>query len=133
MTSTTNHIYNVDGNWGTSQFKTPLDATVTHVHFIAHENPTNEGSDGQFPTNHWTLYLSLNTLTSVQLDAAPGDIGRPGMIILESVSEHLPQDCIHRVSAIVTPGTTVKSILDVIINKKRDQYIFAPIGEGCRF
>ncbi|KAI0785887.1 hypothetical protein C8Q75DRAFT_775098 [Abortiporus biennis] len=55
------------------------------------------------------------------------------MIILESVPEHLPQDCIHRVSAIVTPGTTAKTILDVIINKKRDQYIFAPIGEGCRF
>lgn len=30
-------------------------------------------------------------------------------------------------------GITVADVFNLIIQKKRDCYIFAPVGEGCRF
>ncbi|EDR01105.1 uncharacterized protein LACBIDRAFT_295639 [Laccaria bicolor S238N-H82] len=70
-----NHIFNtVNDHWGISQFsKTNLPLPISHIHFIAHPNEDNSGSDGQQPTNHWTMYLETSPTSSVHIDVAPDD------------------------------------------------------------
>ncbi|TRM63988.1 hypothetical protein BD626DRAFT_493419 [Schizophyllum amplum] len=137
-------IYDCDGNWGTRGFrKASLASPVSAFHFVAHANVDNLGGDGQPPTNHWTLLLQTDTHAAVRLDMSPGDIGRPGMLILEDVKDtsaspadaSFPDDRIHVVSVpvISESETTVEHILALIVREGRDNYIFAPVGEGCRF
>ncbi|KAH7929913.1 hypothetical protein BV22DRAFT_91229 [Leucogyrophana mollusca] len=128
------HIYNTDGNWGTSQFKVSfLTLAVQKIHFCAHENLENLGSDNQPPTNHWSIFLELSADNSVRIDLSPGDTGRPGMIILEAKRCTVTDKNVYLVTSVPPEGTTVETILKLIIDKKRDRYTFAPIGEGCRF
>ncbi|EDR05932.1 uncharacterized protein LACBIDRAFT_329452 [Laccaria bicolor S238N-H82] len=70
-----NHIFNtVNDLWGISQLsKTNLPLPISHIHFIAHPNEDNLGSDGQQPTNHWTMYLETSPTSSVHVDVAPDD------------------------------------------------------------
>ncbi|EDR01093.1 uncharacterized protein LACBIDRAFT_333610 [Laccaria bicolor S238N-H82] len=70
-----NHIFNtVNDHWGIRQFsKTNLPLPIFHIHFIAHPNEDNSGSDGQQPTNHWTMYLETSPTSSVHIDVAPDD------------------------------------------------------------
>ncbi|KIO17953.1 hypothetical protein M407DRAFT_164116 [Tulasnella calospora MUT 4182] len=42
-------------------------------------------------------------------------------------------DSIYVVAVGVKEGTTVADILRVLIQKGRDRYVFADIGEGCRY
>lgn len=128
------HIMDVDGNWGTSRFEVAhLDLPVTHIHVIAHENQDNLGSDGYPPTNHWSMYLQTDQNRSVHVDTAPGDVGRPGMIVLEDERCALPNERTHQVSWTVPEGTSIATILKVLHDNRRDHYVYAPIGEGCRF
>ncbi|KAL1711068.1 hypothetical protein EV121DRAFT_285015 [Schizophyllum commune] len=136
-------IFDVDGNWGTRSFrKASLASAVTALHFVAHANYENLGGDGQAPTNHWTLLLQTDAHSGVRLDVSPGDIGRPGMLILEDVTSatsdsladlSFPDQRIHVVSVPTAQETTVERIFALIIQKNRDDYVFAPVGEGCRF
>ena len=121
-------------NWGTSGFKfQDLQSPVTRINFVAHENPDNlPGSLGEPPTNHWTVFFVTSDTTSVHLDAVPNEPGRPGMMLLESEQCDVAADSAHVVSATV-PGVTVEKLLAVIVDRKRDNYTFAPIGEGCRY
>ncbi|KZT08505.1 uncharacterized protein LAESUDRAFT_736010 [Laetiporus sulphureus 93-53] len=102
-----------------------LHPPVFYIHFIAHQNLHNDPScDGQPPTNHWTLFLQT---------IVPGEVGRPGMVVREDETCKFTDDHIYKVSTEAACGITVENILTVIIKHKRDNYIFAPIGEGCGY
>ncbi|OJA17071.1 hypothetical protein AZE42_09254 [Rhizopogon vesiculosus] len=131
------HIFNVDNNWGTSQFpSSALTEAVQQVHFCAHANTENAGSDGQSPTNHWSMFLEIDPNRSVGVDVVPGDLHSPGMIILEMIET---KDCsvlnenVYDIHSGVPEGTTVETILGLIIDKGRDRYMFTTVGEGCRY
>lgn len=120
-------------NWGTMDFKLQtLAATISSVNFIAHANPDNQGEDGQPPTNHWTMFLATVDASPVHIDVIPGAEGSPGMVVVEHQGFQTI-DSTHVVSIGVKVGTTVADILRVIIQKGRDRYVFADIGEGCRY
>jgi hypothetical protein len=64
----------------------------------------------------------------------PGDQNSPGMIILDTVKDFNPTNkYVYDVIYEVSPETTVRSALQLIIDQRRDRYTFDPIGEGCRF
>ncbi|KAF8058679.1 hypothetical protein FPV67DRAFT_513323 [Lyophyllum atratum] len=124
------HIYNTEGNWGTSKFNAAtLTARITSIHFCAHSNEENAGSDGQTPANHWTFFLEIDPNSSVRVDAAPSGPYEPGMLILET---NVTTSNVHEVATELPTGITVADVLQVLIAKKRDRYVFAAIGEGCR-
>ncbi|KAH9946322.1 uncharacterized protein BXZ73DRAFT_73105 [Epithele typhae] len=106
---------------GVPLFENPLDIPVLTIHFVADENPENLGDPraGLEPTNHWSLFLATGSASSVRVEVVPNAPGSPGMVVLES------KRC-------AVTGTT-PDVLEVIIAKKRDKYILAPVGEGCRF
>jgi len=111
-----------------------LASPVASIQFIAHSHVDNAGDEVLKlpPTNHWSLLLFPdNTIESaVHLDMAPNEPGEPGMLIIEHL--HASElDSIYAVSC--STKATAASILQVLVNKKRDNYIFAPVGEGCRF
>ena len=135
MSLTLKSYISSNDNWGTSGFKfQDLQSLVTRIHFVAHENPDNlPGSLGEPPTNHWTLFFVTSDTTSVHVDAVPNEPGRPGMILLESERCDVTVDSVHMVSATVLGGATVERLLAVIVDRKRDNYTFAPVGEGCRY
>jgi hypothetical protein len=134
MSTARTHIFDSDGYWGTSRFPPrALEETVTYIHFCAHSNPENEGADGQPPTNHWSLFLEIDESRSVRVDAVPGAPHTPGMIILEIKNYNITERRVFNESSAVPAGTTVETILQVIIKNGRDRYMFAPVGEGCRF
>lgn len=54
------------------------------------------------------------------------------MIILEPYHRGALDTRIHEEVAVLPTETTVAAILHVLIAKKRDQYTFSPVGEGCR-
>jgi hypothetical protein len=128
------HILNPDGNWGTSRLRLDsLPQTVTYITFCAHINPSDEGADDQPPTNHWSLFLVISPEASVRLDVVPGEPDAPAMLILDTKDYDVSELRSHEVSANVATGTTIKAILKIVVEKRRDCYTFAPIGEGCRF
>lgn len=130
------HIMNADGNWGTSRFIQPsatLAKTVSRIYFAAHSNQYNAGSDGMPPTNHWSMFLQTGQHESVRVEVAPGEPGRPGMILLETKQYSVTNNTTRVEPAAVPEDTTVATIFSLIISKKRDNYVFAPVGEGCRF
>lgn len=55
------------------------------------------------------------------------------MVIVESKKYDVSARITTQVSINAPRGCTVADIFSLIIQKKRDYYIFAPIGEGCRF
>ena len=131
------HITNSD-NWGISKFKlSNLSAIVKQFHFVAHENPSNSGdkvNGEQFPpTNHWSLLLTLSTSVGVEVDITPNEPGEPGMVVIESKDYALTSNYTKTVSVDAAEGITVADVFNLIMQKKRDCYIFAPVGEGCRF
>ena len=145
------HITSSD-DWGISQFKlSNLSAIIKQFHFVAHENPSNSGDkvNGEQlpPTNHWSLLLTLvsstsgseSKISSVGVDVAPSEPGEPSMVVVESnlegydaftsidnFTKTVSVDAAHE-------GITLADVFNLIIQKKRDHYIFAPVGEGCRF
>jgi hypothetical protein len=127
----------VDNNWGTSQFRAAvLTEAVQRVHFCAHANTENTGSEGQSPTNHWSMFLEINPTRSVGVDVVPGDTHSPGMIILEMIETKgcsVLNESVYDIHSGVPNETTVETILGLIITKGRDRYMFAPVGEGCRY
>jgi len=130
------HMQNSDGNWGASLFDMSyLASPIASIQFTAHSNVDNAGDEVLKlpPTNHWSLLLFPDNTTesAVHLDMTPNEPGEPGMLIIEHLPYGSELDSIHAVSC--STKATVASILQVLVNKKRDNYIFAPVGEGCRF
>jgi hypothetical protein len=123
-----------NNNWGTSQFDfEDLESPVTRIHSLAHENDeSSSDSSGEQPTNHWTVLLTTSA-TPVHLEAIPNEPGRPGMVVLASIQNELTHNAAHVVSADVPSGITVESLVAIIVKRKRDNYTFHPIGEGCRY
>jgi hypothetical protein len=123
--------------WYVRQFDTSsLYKAVTLLHFTAHAvAPNNEGNGEVDPTNHWTVYLQIEESSSVRLEVIPTGVGSAGVIVLENKTYAATINHTHMETINVTMGTavTVSSILNVIIEKNRDKYNFAPVGEGCRF
>ena len=133
------HITSSD-DWGISKFKlSNLSSIVKQFHFVAHENPFNLGDkvNGEQlpPTNHWSILLTLSTwdLSSVEVEVTPNEPGEPGMVVVESKDYVFTGNYTKTVSVDASEGITVADVLNLIIQKKRDYYIFAPDGEGCRF
>ncbi|KAM6499712.1 hypothetical protein JOM56_005220 [Amanita muscaria] len=131
------HITNSD-EWGTSKFRlSALSTQIAQFNFVAHENTSNAGDTvgGKQlpPTNHWTLFLTISDDSSVRVEVAPNDPGEPGMVLVENKAYDVTTKTTKRVSIKAPNGITVADIFNLIIKKKRDYYIFAPIGEGCRF
>lgn len=125
-------------DWGKSRFQfSSLSQKVTQLNFVAHENTSNKGDKvgGKQlpPTNHWTLFLTINHGSSVRVEVAPNDPGQPGMVIIENKKYDVSTKITKKVSIDVPKAPTVADIFNIIIQKKRDYYIFAPEGEGCRF
>ncbi|EJF64981.1 hypothetical protein DICSQDRAFT_144699 [Dichomitus squalens LYAD-421 SS1] len=130
------HIMNTDGSWGTSRFQTPaatLTLPVHKIHFAAHHNIHDDGSDNMPPTNHWSMFLETSSTSSVRVEVVPGCAGSPGMVVLETKGYATTERASRTETAVSSPGMTVSNILSVIISKKRDRYIFHPVGEGCCF
>lgn len=134
-----NHITNSD-DWGLSQLRlADLSKPVTYLHFAAHANVDNAGDHAAgekvSPTNHWSLSLDTGLGATVQVDAVPNDLGKLGMIILESRNSPFSgeDDIIHAVSIETPKEVTVASLLHHMISEDRDQYVFVRMGEGCRF
>lgn len=128
------HILNVDGNWGTSGFRaSALTDVVQKVHFCAHTNADNSGADGQPATNHWSLFMEISPARSVRIDISPGEPHKPGMIIIDIKTYSVTQKNVYDGYYVVPQGTTVGTILELIIRKGRDRYIFSAVGEGCRY
>ena len=121
--------------WGKYAFQfADLSKEVAQFNFVAHENVDNEGDGpGIPPTNHWSLFLTIDAGSSVRTEVAPDDPGKPGMVIIESKKYDASTKITKKVSINVPKGRTVADIFNLIIQKKRDYYIFAPVGEGCRF
>ncbi|KAI6019066.1 hypothetical protein EDC04DRAFT_439608 [Pisolithus marmoratus] len=131
------HIENSE-DWGKYKFQfSALSQEVTHFNFVAHENTSNTGDKvgGKElpPTNHWSLFLTINRGSSVRVEVAPNDPGKPGMVIIENKNYDASTKITKKVSIDVPKAPTVADIFNLIIQKKRDYYIFAPVGEGCRF
>ncbi|KAJ8595450.1 hypothetical protein M405DRAFT_807250 [Rhizopogon salebrosus TDB-379] len=127
------HIY-ASENWGKSRFRaSALKEVVRKVHFCAHANTDNSGADGQPATNHWSLFLEVDTTRAVRIDIVPGEPNSAGMVILEIKEYNVSNQSVQVMSSPVPVGTTVETILGLIINKGRDRYIFSPVGEGCRY
>ena len=55
------------------------------------------------------------------------------MVLLESKRYAVTDNAAMTVSAEVAGGLTVEDLLAVIVHRKRDNYTFAPVGEGCRY
>ena len=53
------------------------------------------------------------------------------MVVIESKRYAVTSKSSHIVSADVPSGITVEALLRVIVNRKRDNYTFDPVGEGC--
>ena len=133
------HITSSD-DWGISKFKlSNLSKIVKQFQFVAHENPSNSGdkvnAEQLPPTNHWSILLTVNTteISSVQVEVVPNEPGEPGMVVVESMDYAFNSNYTKTVSVDAPEGITVADVLNLIIQKKRDHYIFAPVGEGCRF
>lgn len=71
--------------------------------------------------------------SSVRVEVAPNEPGEPGMVLVESKGYEVTLKSTKTVSIHAPEGITVADIFNLIIQKKRDYYIFAPVGEGCRF
>lgn len=85
------------------------------------------------PTNHWSMFLQTGQHESVCVKVAPGEPGRPGMILLETKQYSITNNTTQVELAAVPEDTMVATIFSLIILKKRDNYIFTPVCEGCRF
>lgn len=137
-------------NWGKSGFKSScLSEKVIQLNFVAHENTANQGDKvGEKelpPTNHWTLFLTIKHGSSkkqgsseeeglsVRVEVAPDGPGKPGMVIIGKKTYGVSNRIAKAVSIDVPKAPTVADIFNIIIQKRRDYYIFAPEGEGCRF
>lgn len=136
-TSVEAYLANSKDYWGTWKFhSSALAENVKKVHFCAHPNRENQGDDDQPPTNHWSLFLEIDSTNSVGIDMVPGDpfTNSPGVTILEVTKDFSATgDYVYDAVYEVPPETTVASILQLIIDHRRDRYRFDPIGEGCRF
>lgn len=121
-------------NWGTMGLKkTSLDAAVLTISFASYLNEENAGEEGLTPTNHWSIFLKIEENQSVRIDAVPNSPGEPAMIIVDTLICAMTDDVVHVVAATTTTRTTVAEILNLIIAKRRHNYVFSPVGEGCRF
>jgi hypothetical protein len=127
-------------NFGTSAFRLgDLSAPVNFIHLCAYANADNAGDGhGQTATNHWAMFLQLDgdlPGASVGVDMIPGaGEGEPGMIVLESFSYARPPEpeTIKVLSTLVVEEVLVQTILETIIGKGRQRYIFK-LDEGCRY
>lgn len=128
------HIRAEEDYWGTSSFRwTSLTKLVYNFHFVAHANESNMGEANQLPTNHWSLFLTTGEQSSVHIDAVPNMGGQPGMIILENKRYAVTNSGTYVVSMVAPARLTVGDVLSIIIENKRDRYIFHPTMEGCRY
>ena len=133
------HIMSSD-DWGASKLQlSNLSAIVKQFHLVAHENPSNsadeENGEKLLPTNLWSLFLTLGSskISSIRVEATPNEPEEPGMVVVESKAYALTNRNTKAVSMDALEGITVADVFNLIIQKKRDYYIFAPAGEGCRF
>ena len=129
------HIFNTaNDHWGIRQFsKNSLPLPISYIHFIAHPNEDNSGSDGQQPTNQWTMYLETSPSFSVHIDVAPDDNDVAMVMLEEEQVNYDAYNVFHKSLPVIGEGCSVATVLDVLITKKRDVYRFAPVGEGCRY
>lgn len=125
----------VNKHWTKHAFRfEDLASPITRIHFVSH--PGFEGTEEhpiEFPTNHWTLSLTISDTRSVRVEVVPVDPGKPGVLLIESENGPVTGGSVRLVLGGVSSGTTVEGFLDVVIKRKRDYYTFAPVGEGCRY
>ena len=120
--------------WYSKRFlKTQLDSEIPSIAFVAHAVTTDDALLPN-PTNHWSAFLQISDNSSVRMEVSPtSGGGEPGTVVIESKEYDMSTHRNHAVVVAVAPGTTVAKILSLLIELKRDRYVFSKVGEGCRF
>lgn len=134
LESVPKHITEPGAHWDTSRFDlATLSAPVSQFHLVAHLDTENAvGDDG----NRWSLSLQTGDSTSVTVTVVSSEEGvGPGTIILENEAATRTQTP----SAVVVSAPCSNSkarvcdVLDLIIQERRDEYVFAAGGAGGRY
>ena len=125
-------------NWDLDNLKSDdLDATIQAIHLCALRNDHNEGDEaGEPPTNHWVMCLQHSPTSCVMLDMVPGygSDGLRGKIETASIHDKpYTDETLHAFSYKPSREVTIADVIQIINDKKRDQFNFSPEWEGCRF
>ncbi|KAF9485764.1 hypothetical protein BDN70DRAFT_927133 [Pholiota conissans] len=123
-----------------------LRTPVTHIHFVglADEeievpNPLKPSKPAALaeevlePTNHWVLFLQTTADEFIRVEALPSDEIDETCYIWIDTKDSLSKNPHVRALSFPIVDKTVGWILNNIIERRRDCYIFHPVGEGCRF
>ncbi|KAF9011640.1 hypothetical protein BDZ89DRAFT_487042 [Hymenopellis radicata] len=131
------YLCNPECHWDAEDFdilSTPLSATVGRIHFCAANNDRNEPlEEGAQPVNHWMIFLQTGNTTSVRLSIRSGETSYPALIDLGSKTYIVSHFAPVVVSSNVTQGITVERIFRMLIENRRDRYIFTDQHVGCRY
>ncbi|KAL7619785.1 hypothetical protein AAE478_010327 [Parahypoxylon ruwenzoriense] len=127
-----------NSNWDIDNLRSDdLGATVEVIHLCALRNEHNEGDEaGEPPTNHWNMCLQFSSNSCVMLDMVPGygSDGLRGKIEVTSIGDSpYTNETLRLFSYKPTREVAVAYVVQIISQKKRDEFNFSPEWEGCRF
>ncbi|RMZ80607.1 hypothetical protein DV738_g2543, partial [Chaetothyriales sp. CBS 135597] len=107
---------------------------VTKVRVVAHTlGPVIPG--GQLSQNHWSIYLLNPDEGSVRLNMEwiEGTVGDKGTFTVKRYSYALTMSAVQSFDYDVKSDIKVHSFLELIGQKRRQNYKMTPTGVGCRF
>ena len=103
---------------------------VTSVRVVVH-------TTGSWPNgmsdNHWSIYLLLQTDSSVRMNMTAELDDPEGSLVLSSLGYGLTTSAIRNWDYPTTPGASVAQIYQLLLSKGRDQYSMSGGGSGCRW
>lgn len=108
-----------------------LNAAVTTVRVVVHTmgyvqaNPRSE--------NHWTIYLLLQSMESVQINFRVGGAGEDDRMTIEHRSYQISNSAIKYWDFASKNGATVRKFLECIYARDRDSYRMNSEGQGCHY
>lgn len=110
-----------------------LEDAITTIKAAA-QTPNVVSTTSEKQTNHWVFYLPTPHNTSIRFDLSPsGPSAAPACLIVSRLDSAMSRDVVKTCNISVRPGTTVKTILDILKSANYDRYTFSEGGQGCRF
>lgn len=105
---------------------------VIEINVAAHPPDVAVDSESGNPTtvNHWTLYLVTSAHSSVRCDMTPTGTGPEGTLVVRELDYAISFNAAKYYCISVNPGTSVQTVLDVIMEKHYDRYKFTEGGQG---